>query len=229
MTKRTLISISLSVVMVAGVAQNAHSQNLIVNGGFDTDLSGWTTTPTAPVTITWDAGTAALARNDSTASANANYLYQNVPVVNGMQYQLSADWAGDLLNGGTGRNWAEVYINFGASPLDPLVAPGTIMYKRATDGGQSTSPVTGLPFDNPWTSQDITLSYTDGPADGIITATGDYMLVAFNLGGRAQSSNDTQPGFYNVDNVSLTLVPEPSSFALLGLAGLGLLVRRFRR
>ena len=85
---------------------SAAAQNLIVNGDFGIgDLTGWTTTPAAPATIIYDgglgnpAGAATLARNDTTADANGNYLYQIVPVVIGQQYKLSADWQGDLLNG----------------------------------------------------------------------------------------------------------------------------------
>lgn len=228
MTRRTLLSIAASVAVLAGLMPSAHSQNLVVNGDFGTgDLTAWTSTANRTVTITYDAatgnpaGSALLARHDTDSSDNGNYLYQIVPVVNGAQYQLSAEWKGDLLNGGTGRNWAEVYINF---LPDTTFVPGSIIYKKATDGGPNDSPM-------PWDWQDITASPNDSssPADGIFTATDNYMSIAFNLGGRDVTRNNTQPGYYYVDNVSLTLVPEPSSFALLVLAGLGLLVRRFRR
>jgi pectate lyase len=206
----TLATVAAGVCLLCAFSTTA--QNLIVNGDFGTgDLTGWTLTPAAPTTITYDIGTgnpsgaAALARNDSTATANGNYLYQIIPVVNGQQYQLSAQWKGDLLNGGTGRNWAEVYINFTATNT-PFV-PGTIRYKKATDGGPNQIPM-------PWDWESITTSpdgSNPGPADGVFTATGNYMTLAFNLGGRAQTSNNTQPGYYWVDNVSVSPYPPVSS------------------
>jgi pectate lyase len=184
------------------------AQNLIVNGDFSAgNLSGWTPMAVAPTTITHDAGAgnpagaALLARNTSAATANGNYLYQIVPVVNGAQYKLSAQWKGDLLNGGSGRNWAEVFVNFTAT--NSTFAPGTIRYKKATDGGPHQTPM-------PWDWESITASpdgSNPGPADGVFTATGNYMTVAFNLGGRAQTSNNTQPGYYWIDSVSITPWP----------------------
>ena len=36
-------------------------------------------------------------------------------------------------------------------------------------------------------------------------------------------------GLYALDNFSMTAVPEPSTFTLLGVGAIGLLARRFRR
>jgi pectate lyase len=186
----------------------AIAQSLITNGDFGTgNLSGWTIVNTAPTTITYDdgtgnpAGSAFLARNNSTVAANGNYVYQIIPVVNGRQYQLSARWKGDLLNGGTGRNWAEVFVNFTAT--NTAFVPGSIRYKKATDGGSNATPM-------PWDWESIAASPDNanpGPADGIFIATGNYLTIAFNLGGRAQTSNNTQPGYYWVDNVTVTPYP----------------------
>jgi Immunoglobulin domain len=207
---------------------SATAQNLISNGDFTAgNLSGWTSTAVAPTTITYEgtagnpSGAALLARNNSAATANGNYLYQIIPVVNGAQYKLSAQWKGDLLNGGTGRNWAEVYINFTAT--NTAFVAGTIRYKKATDGGPNDTPM-------PWDWQDITASpdsSNPGPTNGVFTATGDYMTIAFNLGGRAQTSNNTQPGYYWVDNVSVTPWPPTSAPVITNatLAGSAMVLR----
>jgi len=168
--------------------------NLITNGDFATSLSGWTTSIANPtqVQITWDAGTAKLARTVSDATApNGNYLYQIIPVVNGNQYVLNAEWKGDLT--GTDRQWAEVYVGFVASGTS--TSKGSIMYKKATYGGPNATPM-------PWDWESILLSPNTSPVPpdgGIFTATDSYMVVAFNLGGRANAGTC----YYSVDSVSV--------------------------
>jgi len=163
---------------------------LVVNGDFAADLSGWTLTPSAPTTITWDNSTALLARNDTTNPSNGNYLYQIIPVISGKQYKVDAQWKGDLLNGETGRNWAEVFVGFNPS----AAFAGSIIYKKATDGGPNAEP---MPWD--WESVLLSPNTASSPADGIFTATDNYMTIAFNLGGRASVG----PGYFYVDNVSV--------------------------
>jgi hypothetical protein len=223
-----------------------NAQNLVTNGNFSTgDLTGWSTTisittPANPTTITYDStkgnpvGSALLARNEVLNAPNANYLYQVIPVVVGQKYKLSADWAGDLLNGNTGRNWAEVYVNFAATAeaLDLKTAvpqaPGIIYYKKATDGANSTNPITTTPYVQPWTWEDITKSPTSatvGPVDGAFTATGAFMLIAFNVGGRDASRN-AGPAYYNVDNVSLTFVPsDPPIVTSVAIVGADIVIQ----
>lgn len=104
--------------------------------------------------------------------------------------------------------------------MGPTTNPGTIDYKVATDGGPN-DPM-------PATWADITTAPNGGPADGIYTATDEYMLAAFNLGGRDVSRNNTQPGFYWVDNVSLTAIPEPTALVMVSLGGLVLASLRRR-
>ena len=179
---------------------SATAQNLIVNGDFATgDLTGWTTAVNASTTVTYDgtagnpSGSALLTRNNTAASANGNYIYQVIPVTSGNQYKLDADWKGDLLNGGNGRNWAEVFVSFASSSL---AIPADIEYKKATDGGPNEVPM-------PWNWESVLRSHDGGPEDGIYTATDNYMVVGFNLGGRA----GVGPGFYNLDNVRVTPWP----------------------
>jgi hypothetical protein len=173
------------------------------------------------------AGSALLDRITSTAFDNKDLIYQVLEVEVGKQYQVDADWMGDLLNGGTGRNWAETLVSFVDEANVPTQGDdfidGWIQYKRATDGDPNT-PAGGV-FD--WES---ILDVPDGgPADGIFTATENRMVFAFNLGGRVQSNNDTQPGFYWVDNASVTLIPEPTAAVLLLLGGLAIVAGRRKR
>jgi pectate lyase len=170
--------------------------DLIANGGFATDLSGWSTSIANPtlVQITWDAGTAKLARTVSNSTApNGNYLYQVIPVVSGRQYQIAAQWKGDLTTTSTDRQWAEVYVGFVATGTPTSM--GSIMYKKSTYGGVNTPTA-------PWDWASILLSPNTSPvppAGGLFTATDSYMVVAFNIGGRASAGTC----YYNVDNISV--------------------------
>ncbi len=204
MMMRTLPAILA--LCLAGTAFGTTATNLIVNGDFATgDLSGWLATPNAPTTITQDAseglpaGSALLDRNSVGEVSNGNHLYQVIPVTPGQQYRLDAVWKGDLYAGGTGRNWAEVFVSFASSPT---ATPTEIVYKKASDGGPNQPPASG------WDWESVLLSPNDAaaPADGVFTATDNYMVVGFNLGGRA-SSDGPGPGFFHLDNVSVTSWP----------------------
>jgi hypothetical protein len=106
----------------------------------------------------------------------------------GQQYQVAAQWAGDLYNGTAGRNWAEVFVGFSDSPTAFSV---NFEYKKAVDGT--------LNYWEPWNMESILLSPEGGPTDGIFTATNVYMTIGFNLGGHADGGG----AYYNVDNVSV--------------------------
>jgi pectate lyase len=205
MNKRNLILATIATGACLFCTSGAKAQNLIVNGDFSSGLTGWivatNNTTTYETTITYDvgvgnpAGSALLDRVDTTLADNSDYLYQVVPVMPGQSYQFNADWAGDLLNGGTGRNWAEVMIAFVPNAGSPTF---TIQYKKATVGGPN-APTT--PWD--WESVLASPSDTSSPTNGVFTATDNYMVVAFNLGGRA----GTGVGYYHADNVSVTPYP----------------------
>ena len=200
----------------------ALANNLLVNGDFGSgNLDGWTVVANTPTTITYDAasGSALLHRNDSTAVSNGNYLYQTVPVVIGRQYKISAQWKGDLLRAdldGTGRNWSEVIVNFTETAPAPFTPQAqTLFYKKRTDGSINDIPM-------PWDWQNIVDSpntettIIPPPTDGIFTATAEFMTIAFNLGGRAQTSNNAQPGFFYVDNVSVIPWPRITATSIVG-------------
>ncbi len=196
-----LVDFSMLAAQWTGTPVVEEPNELIVNGDFTTDLSGWTLLSNSPATITWDSGTALLARNDATLSSDGNLLFQIIPVVSGQQYKIEIQWKGDLLNGGTGQNRAEVIVGFGSSPT---VFNGAIIYKKATDGGPNEEP---MPWD--WESVLLSPSTSLSPVDGIFTATNSYMTICFHLGGNA----GVGPGYYYVDNISVVetdVIPCPS-------------------
>ena len=201
MLRKILLCLAGTSVLLAAPTS---AQNLVVNGDFASGLTGWTSTATSPTTITWSAtegvaggGSAWFARNDTAAAANGNYLYQAIPVTVGSYYAVDAFWKGDLLNGGTGRNWAEVLVGFSS---DPLATPTNIVYKKATDGGPNDVPM-------PWPYESVLSSPSGGPANGAFPADAGYMILGFNIGGRA----GVGPGYFYLDDVSVTLAPPPPS------------------
>lgn len=223
---------TLSVVITTGVAQ----ANLLTNGDFGTgDLTGWgiASGGSAQTTIDYDgsegqpAGSALLDRNIVTLDDNKDVLYQIVPVTIGSQYKVDADWKGDLHVGGDGRNWAEVMVAFIAdgSPITDgtTFIDDWILYKKASAGGPHEPPTTGFDWESILDSPD------GGPVDGVFTATANYLVLGFNLGGRDEGDSRHTligPGYYYVDNASVTLVPEPAGLLLLAFGAVATLGRR---
>lgn len=230
------IGTCLCACYVALAGHSVQAMNLLANPNFDSDLSGWTaaygepTVGVAQTVISYSntegngPGSASLDRVSSAEFDNKDVLYQIVDIDPNGVYALDAEWKGDLLNGNTGRNWAEVIVKF--EPALPTIADGSyfddasIVYKKATDGGPNEP---AGPFD--WES--ILASPAGGSADGVFTAgaTDEFMVIGFNLGGRDLGRN-AAPGYYFVDNATLTAVPEPASVMLLLLCGLTSFRRR---
>ncbi len=85
-----------------------YKRELIVNGTFDSDVSGWTAT--APATITWNAvGACDIARNG--AAIGTDMCYQVVGVVAGHVYWLSFDLLAK-------SNTMNVYVSFDGGTTD---------------------------------------------------------------------------------------------------------------
>ena len=221
-----------SALLIFACSENSRAQNLVVNGDFGTgDLSGWLEAHDlgrADFTqISYDgtdgvpAGSANWDRSpngDVSGADNRDNLYQFIDVEVGDSYLFDAQWKGDLY--GTARSWAEVRIAFlpTDAPLDPATGFQSAwqMYKKSSFSSEGA----GTPLDPPvdgWDWESVHLSPRSGtPADNIYVATDEFMVVAFNLGGRDQTATlAAGEVFMNVDNVSVTRIPEPASIALL--------------
>jgi pectate lyase len=206
--------------ILAGLwGQTPGAEDLIANGAFATSIAGWQfLAPAATegiVTASFDEvngepeGSAMITADTTAAAVNSARFYQFVPVTSGRQYKLTGDWQGSI-KGTVGtvtnaRNWAEVYVTFAP---DNQVAPtnwGSIMYKKAFGVANMNIAASGA-----WSWEPITGSYPGnaGPADGIFTATDDYMVIGFNLGGRLSSGQT----WFSIDNIQvIDINPCPSN------------------
>jgi pectate lyase len=189
-------------------AEPGVSLDLVSNGSFDTDISSWafvnmsgatgTVTATFSGTVGNPAGSALVAASNTVATNNHRF-YQVVPVIVGRSYTLSGEWSGNIVGlvtdptSGSLRNWAEIFVGFEASTTPADWTSTSIMYKK-TYGAGLLNTTTGI-----WSWETFTSSPNGSapPAGGIFTATAPYMVIAFNLGGRASSGSP----YIDVDNI----------------------------
>jgi hypothetical protein len=204
------------------------NNNIAVNGTFDTDIvPGWQVfdLPSAVGTFyaMYDSGygnpigSALVASETDITGAGGHYFYQVIPVRAGKQYKLSAEWLGDLSGYGYVTsdpchlsNWAQVLVSFESSPdantWTVWTDANAVMYAKVFGVANQNIDSTGY-----WDWESITASQTNGPADGIFTADGNYIVVAFSEGGLPNSGT----GYFYADNVKVE-GPECSAADLNG-------------
>lgn len=198
------------------------SANILTNGTFE----GGTTAGWTKWWASWSNSSAITATAAAEAKYTGNYgmklqingfssagVYQQVAVTPGERYILSGMWKGMNASG----NWFEVLLLDGAWSLsqadDPALVEANLI--AGYDGGFGYPP----PATFGW--EPFSATYAQWPlADGTRVASGSVMTVVLKIGG-------SNPYAY-FDDVSLELVPEPSSlFALAtGLGALGFIRRK---
>jgi hypothetical protein len=193
----------------------------LINGTFDTDItSGWQTFALPSATGYFigyfddttgnPPGSAVVGADTTPDGTDGQWFYQTIPVVAGKQYKFSGEWMGNLSEAAidpANRNlWSTVLVGF-ESNADPNTwtlwsNSGAVMYRKALG-----STVQNIGPDGVWDWEQITASPTNGPADGVFTATGSYMVVAFSAGGLPSSG----VGYYYLDNLSVQTSPCPTT------------------
>jgi len=203
----------LSILLAAGafyllLVPAGHAANLVVNGDFPTDTSGWTMLNTTSSdtrvvasyigTAGYPAGSVKLERGDSGNSTNGHRYYQFVPVVPGTRYYVRAQWKGDLAAGATGGGWAEMYIGFTADANTvQLTQSATVRYRKSWDGTNNVN----VGSSGAWNWENVTTSPSGTPPASFTAQTGqNFMAIAFNLGGTAMTPITSLPYVY-IDNV----------------------------
>ena len=206
MTKALQI-LSASVAMLFITLSVASAQELTNNGGFETgDTSGWVEFPTANSTfnISTDANSGSFAgevfNNDLASSAVVKQANIGVGTVNpGDMLEVSFSAKGDFVVGGVA--FAEFFSE---------VAGGGVSSSEILSGGPIfTSSETDY--------QDFTFNVTAGPdVSGGVT-----LQFGATTGGATGST-----AVLFIDDVSVSVVPEPSTAALMLLGLVGLIRRR---
>jgi pectate lyase len=190
--------------------------NVAVNSTFDTDIvPGWQIfdLPLAVGTLLaeYDGGngnpfgSVVMGNEQDTTGTSGHYFYQAIRVKSGRQYKLSAEWTGDISGSVSSDpchlgNWAEVLVIFETNAdantwWTAWTDPNAVMYGKAF--GVVTQNIDSSGTWPTW--EPITASQTNGPADGVFTASGDYMVVAFSEGGLPGSGF----GYFFADNVKV--------------------------
>jgi hypothetical protein len=204
---------------------SCESDNLVNNGSFDTDISGWTLyddplLSKGTVSVVYDdanglpVGSAFIKAETGTSGADYHFFYQVIPVTIGRQYKISGNWkgsiAGTVPDPPTARNWAELWVGFVSTGPDTIPANwGSIMYKKAYGNGNLNTS-TGV-----WDWESILASPNNdpnSPPEGIFTATDNYMVIFFHVGGRANSGSP----WINADNVKVMEVGAPITYWPIG-------------
>lgn len=190
--------------------------NLVTNGTFATDISGWQSTTltgsSGTVTPSWSstegnpAGSAYLQNPGSTSNTIKNRFYQVLPVVKGHSYKFSGDWKGSLLGSivvdpcstVTKQNAAEVRIGW-SDTATPDWGPVSVIYRKSmtpksTYWQNITSTGTWA-----WESISSSAAWSMAPTNDIYVATGNYMVIAFDL----EAVSNSGATWIAVDNVKV--------------------------
>lgn len=210
MTKFQVLAGSLAAALASGSAMAA-TLELTTNGGFETgDFTGWTQFPTGAgqqtvTNVNPSTGTFAASINNTVAPSNSLFKQANLGVgvvTPGQAITIKFDARGTL---GVG---AVSFAEF---------------FSELSGGGTSSNQILGggpLALDpNPNVWKTFTFNTVAGPnVSGGVT-----LQLGATTGAVLGSTNQM---FYDNASVSIQVIPEPASFAVLGAAALGLCRRR---
>ncbi len=211
MLQKCFVRVAASLAVMAGLTLNAAAVELAVNGDFETgDTTGWTLPQGAAGGQTWGV------TSDAASGAWAGELFNDVE---------GAAWPVKQANIGVGIVQANQAITISFDAKGSGEAGGVAfaeLFSELSGGGTSASELLGgapLALDPDNYTKFVYNTVTGPDVSGGVT-------LQFNA---ATGANTGSTSTLLIDNVSVTVIPEPASFAVLGLASLALVGLRRRR
>lgn len=218
----------LALVLLAGFAGAAQAQVSIISDNFEGQ------TPGANLAA-WSGGN--IANNTVTAQAagvggsmGVEWQVDFLQSYNGYQaYQ----WQGASITGNTSPNLGDYTLSFDLDVVGPAALNNLQLNLQAANswsGPWGSSGSAGIPLSGTMGWQHVSLTLDDAiwTANGL-TPQGSIWQLQFQLNGWQLAGGGPAPGETVIlDNLSVTMAPEPVSFALAGLGAAALLVFRRR-
>ena len=228
--KKTMKKFSITLAALAATVIAAHAQTTIASWDFEPDplivnLTN-TTFPSSGSYAADNGGTGFLTAGHASASTA-----WSSPSGNGSSNSLSANnWAiGDYIQfqfstltlSNIGITWSHFRSSTG---------PANFSLSYSTDGSAFTSFTNYAPSTNTWSSVSNNIASVFTADLTSITLIDNQADVYFRL--VAGSAPSASSGTSRIDDVTISVVPEPSTYAMLALAGAGFagyVIRRRRR
>jgi hypothetical protein len=218
--------ILLTLTALAATALAAQAQTSIASWTFEPDPL-----PTNVTNVAIGPFSPAVGSGIFTGLHATNVTVWSSPVGNGSANSVSANnWAIDdyfqfQFSTLTFSNIAITWSHFRSS-----TGPANFSLRYSTDGSSFTTFTNYAPSTNSWSSSSNNVASIFTADLASITAIDNQSDVYFRL--VADSAPSANTGTSRIDNITITGVPEPSTYAMLALAGAGFagyVIRRRRR